>query len=87
MSTALVAQRPDVLQAEANLHAASAQVGIATANRLPNIALTANVGSTALAIGRVFAAGSGFWSLGAAIAAPIFNGGTLLHQKRAANAA
>ena len=44
----LVAQRPDVLQAEANLHAASAQIGIATANRLPNIQLTANAGSTAL---------------------------------------
>ena len=87
LPSALVAQRPDVLQAEANLHAASAQVGIATANRLPNISLTANVGSTALAIGQVFAAGSGFWSLGAAIAAPIFNGGTLLHQQRAAKAA
>lgn len=87
LPSALVAQRPDVLQAEANLHAASAQVGIATANRLPNITLTADVGSTALAIGQVFSAGSGFWSLGAAIAAPIFNGGTLLHQQRAAKAA
>jgi NodT family efflux transporter outer membrane factor (OMF) lipoprotein len=87
LPSALVAQRPDVLQAEANLHAASAQVGIATANRLPNITLTANVGSTALSIGQVFAAGSGFWSLGAAIAAPIFDGGTLLHQQRAAKAA
>lgn len=87
LPSALVAQRPDVLQAEANMHAASAQVGIATANRLPNITLTADVGSTALAIGRVFSAGSGFWSLGAAIAAPIFNGGTLLHQQRAAKAA
>ena len=87
LPSTLVAQRPDVLQAEANLHAASAQVGIATANRLPNITLTADVGSTALAISQVFAAGTGFWSLGAAIAAPIFNGGTLLHQQRAAKAA
>jgi NodT family efflux transporter outer membrane factor (OMF) lipoprotein len=83
----LVAQRPDVLQAEANMHAASAQVGIATANRLPNIALTANAGSTALAIGEVFKAGTGFWSLGAAVTTPIFQGGTLLHQQRAAKAA
>ncbi|OOG60390.1 histidine kinase [Rhodanobacter sp. C03] len=83
----LVAQRPDVLQAEANLHAASAQIGIATANRLPNIALTADAGSTALAIGQVFKAGTGFWDLGAAITAPIFQGGTLLHQERAAKAA
>jgi NodT family efflux transporter outer membrane factor (OMF) lipoprotein len=82
----LVAQRPDVLQAEANLHAASAQVGIAVANRLPSISLTGNAGSTALAIGQVFKSGSGFWNLGAAVAAPIFQGGTLLHQERAAKA-
>ncbi len=83
----LVAQRPDVLQAEANMHAASAQIGIAIANRLPNITLTANAGSTALAIGQVFQATTGFWGLGAALTAPIFQGGTLLHQERAAKAA
>jgi NodT family efflux transporter outer membrane factor (OMF) lipoprotein len=87
LPSALVAQRPDVLQAEANLHAASAQIGIATANRLPNISLTANAGSTALAIGQVFKAGTGFWNLGATVTAPIFQGGTLLHQQRAARAA
>ena len=87
LPSALVAQRPDVLQAEANLHVASAQVGIATANRLPNIQLTSDAGSTALAIGQVFKAGTGFWDLGAAITAPIFQGGTLLHQERAAKAA
>jgi NodT family efflux transporter outer membrane factor (OMF) lipoprotein len=83
----LVAQRPDVLQAEANLHAASAQIGVAIANRLPNITLTANAGSTALAIDQVFTSGTGFWGLGAAAAAPLFEGGTLLHQERAAKAA
>jgi NodT family efflux transporter outer membrane factor (OMF) lipoprotein len=83
----LVAQRPDVLQAEANLHAASAQIGIAIANRLPNITLTANAGSTALAIDKVFTSGTGFWGLGAAATAPLFQGGTLLHQERAAKAA
>jgi NodT family efflux transporter outer membrane factor (OMF) lipoprotein len=87
LPSALVAQRPDVLQAEANLHVASAQIGIATANRLPNIQLTADAGSTALAIGQVFKAGTGFWDLGAALTAPIFQGGTLLHQERAAKAA
>jgi NodT family efflux transporter outer membrane factor (OMF) lipoprotein len=80
----LVAQRPDVLQAEANLHVASAQIGIAIANRLPNIVLTANAGSTALAIDQVFASGTGFWALGGALAAPVFDGGMLLHQERAA---
>jgi len=83
----LVAQRPDVLQAEATMHAASAQIGVATANRLPNISLTANVGSTALTTSRVFTAGTGFWNLATAITAPVFQGGTLLHQQRAAQAA
>jgi NodT family efflux transporter outer membrane factor (OMF) lipoprotein len=87
LPSALVAQRPDVLQAQANLHAASAQIGIATANRLPNITLSANAGSTALAIGQVFGPGTGFWNIGAALLAPIFDGGTLLHQQRGARAA
>jgi NodT family efflux transporter outer membrane factor (OMF) lipoprotein len=83
----LVAQRPDVLQAEANLHAASAQIGIATANRLPNITLTANAGSTALSFDKLFSSGTGFWGLGAAATAPLFQGGQLLHLERAAKAA
>jgi NodT family efflux transporter outer membrane factor (OMF) lipoprotein len=83
----LVAQRPDVLQAEANLHAASAQIGMAIANRLPNITLTADAGSTALSFDKLFSSGTGFWGLGAAATAPLFQGGTLLHQERAAKAA
>ena len=83
----LVAQRPDVLQAEANLHAASAQIGIAIANRMPNITLTADAGSTALSLDKLFTSGTGFWGLGAAAAAPLFRGGQLLHQERAAKAA
>jgi NodT family efflux transporter outer membrane factor (OMF) lipoprotein len=87
LPSALVAQRPDVLQAEANMHAASARIGVAIANRLPNIQLTADAGSTALAMSQVFASGTGFWGLGAAATAPLFEGGTLLHQERAAKAA
>ncbi|MFK2903038.1 efflux transporter outer membrane subunit [Dyella ginsengisoli] len=87
LPSALVAQRPDVLQAQANLHVASAQIGVAEASRLPQIELTANAGRTALAIGEVFKPGSGFWNLGAAISAPIFQGGALMHQERAAKAA
>ena len=82
--SALVEQRPDVLQAEANMHAASAQIGVAAANRLPNITLTGNAGSNALAIGQIFGPGTGFWNLGAALLAPIFDGGTKLHQLRSA---
>lgn len=83
----LVAQRPDVRLARANLHAASAAVGIAAAERLPQIALSANVGSNALAISKVFTSGTGFWGLAASLTAPIFQGGQLMHQERAAKAA
>ncbi|MGO9199667.1 MAG: efflux transporter outer membrane subunit [Limisphaerales bacterium] len=83
----LVDQRPDVLQAEANLHAASAQIGIAIANRLPNITLSADTGSTALALDQVFSSGTGFWGIGASMTQPIFQGGALLHLERAAKAA
>jgi NodT family efflux transporter outer membrane factor (OMF) lipoprotein len=82
----LVEQRPDVRQARADLHAASAAVGIAAAERLPNIDLTANAGSTALAISKVFTTGTGFWNIAASLAAPIFEGGQLMHQERAAKA-
>ncbi len=83
----LVEQRPDVRQAEENLHAASAQIGIATANRLPNFTLTADAGTMALTAAKIFSGGAGFWDLGATVAQPIFQGGTLLHQERAAKAA
>ena len=87
LPSALVTQRPDVRQAQANLHAASAAIGVAQANRLPNFLLTGDAGSSALTIGRVFHSGTGFWDLGAAVTTPIFQGGALLHQERAAKAA
>lgn len=83
----LVEHRPDVLQAEANLHAASAQIGVAVANRLPNLTLTADAGSIAAAASKIFGSGTGFWDLGLNLAQPLFDGGTLLHQERAARAA
>src|SRR3974377_204391 len=82
----MVEQRPDILQARENLHAASAQIGIAVANRLPNITLSANAGSMAFGAGEIFGSGTGFWDLTAAIAQPIYHGGALLHQERAARA-
>src|SRR5579863_4750905 len=83
----LVEQRPDVRQAEENLHSASAQIGIAVANRLPSFALTADAGSIAVVLGHLFTGGTGFGDLGASVAQPIFDGGTLLHRERAAKAA
>lgn len=83
----IVAQRPDIRQAEENLHAASANVGVAIANRLPNIELTANAGSTALRIAQLTSPHAAFWNIGASLAQPIFEGGKLLHQVRGARAA
>jgi NodT family efflux transporter outer membrane factor (OMF) lipoprotein len=83
----LVEQRPDVRQAEENLHAASAQIGVAVANRIPNITLSADAGSMALEAGKIFAGGTGFWDLTAGITQPIFEGGALMHKERATRAA
>ncbi len=83
----LVEQRPDVRQAEENLHSASAQIGIAVANRLPSFALTADAGSMAVVLGHLFTGGTGFWDVGASVTQPIFDGRTLLHRERAAKAA
>jgi NodT family efflux transporter outer membrane factor (OMF) lipoprotein len=87
LPSALVAQRPDIGAARANLHAASAAIGIAAAARLPSIDLSANVGSTALAMSKVFDSGTGFWGIAASLTAPIFQAGQLKHQERAAKAA
>ena len=83
----LVEQRPDVRAAEAQLQAASAQIGIAVANRLPAITLTASRGSQANEVSKLFKAGSGFWGVGAQVAETLFTGGALLHTQRAAEAA
>ena len=83
----LVHQRPDVLQAEADLHAATAQVGVATANLFPQISLTANVGGTSTLFKQLFKDGNRFWSVGGSLSQTVFQGGTLLHQRRAAIAA
>lgn len=83
----LVAQRPDVRAAEAQLHAASAQVGVAVANRLPKFTLSANAGSSPMNISDLFKDGSAFWNLAADVSEPVFNAGTLKHQQRAAEAA
>ena len=83
----LVEQRPDIRAAEANLHSASAQIGVAVAAMLPDIALSANAGSTALTLATLFAPGTGFWTLAGSVTQTLFDAGTLLHKKRAAEAA
>jgi cobalt-zinc-cadmium resistance protein CzcA len=83
----LVRRRPDVRAAEANLHAASAEVGVAVAARLPNISLTAALGGASPALQTLFSQGNDFWTLTANAAQPIFQGGALLHRQKAAEAA
>ncbi len=83
----LVEQRPDLRAAEAQLHEASANVGVAVANMLPQISLTGSLGGSSLEAGQLFSGANSVWSLGAGITQPIFEGGKLLHQRRAADAA
>jgi NodT family efflux transporter outer membrane factor (OMF) lipoprotein len=83
----LVDQRPDVRAAEANMHTASAQVGVTIAARLPNIVLSANGGSTAFNWAQSFMPGTGFYTLAASATAPIFDGFTLYNRQKAAEAA
>jgi NodT family efflux transporter outer membrane factor (OMF) lipoprotein len=83
----LVSQRPDVRLAEENLHATSAAVGVAIANLLPQFPINADIGSTALALGKLFSPYTEFWDLGANLTATLFDSGALLHRKRAADAA
>jgi NodT family efflux transporter outer membrane factor (OMF) lipoprotein len=79
----LVRRRPDILAAEAQLHAATAAVGIATANLYPQIALTATLGQQALTPAKLFDASSAAWSLIAGLTQPLFDGGTLRAERRA----
>jgi NodT family efflux transporter outer membrane factor (OMF) lipoprotein len=83
----LVEQRPDVRAAEEQLHQASAQIGVATANLLPQLNLTADYGSAASALNTLFTPSTIIWSVAGSAAQPLFHGGTLIHQKRAAVAA
>jgi NodT family efflux transporter outer membrane factor (OMF) lipoprotein len=82
----LVEQRPDIRAAEEQLHEASAGIGVATANMLPQINLTGAYGTESIQSGALFGPQAELWSLGAGLAQPIFHGGELLHAKRAASA-
>jgi NodT family efflux transporter outer membrane factor (OMF) lipoprotein len=87
IASQLVAQRPDILAAAATLHAASAQVGVAIANRLPQLSLTASLGTSPGAIANAFSPYNQFFTILGKLSQPIFDGGTLLHRQRSAQAA
>jgi NodT family efflux transporter outer membrane factor (OMF) lipoprotein len=80
----LIEQRPDVRSSQELLHSASASVGVAVANMLPNLTVSANWGYSATALPNLIAPGNQFWTLAGSATQPIFDGFTLLHEKRAA---
>ncbi len=80
----LAHRRPDILAAEAQLHAATAAVGVATSNLYPQINLTASVGQQSTSLSHMFDASSTAWGLAAGLTAPLFDGGTLRAQRRGA---
>jgi NodT family efflux transporter outer membrane factor (OMF) lipoprotein len=82
-----VEQRPDVREFSELLHEATAEIGVATANMLPQITLSGSYGGEATSFSNVFSPASVVWSLAASATQPIFKGGQLLHQRRAAVAA
>ena len=87
LPSSLVRQRPDIRASEELLHAASAQIGVATANLYPQITLSGNAGYTAIKPDALFYPGSAVWSLGAGLLQPLIHGGELTAKRRAAIAA
>ena len=87
LPSALVEQRPDVRAAEEMAHAASAEVGVALANMLPQFNINAAAGGGATLLGQMFSPGGPFWNFGWGVTQPLFEGFTLLHRKRAADEA
>ena len=87
LPSTLVRQRPDVLAAEEQLHYATAQVGVAIADLLPQINLTADLGGASTSLSTLLASGNTFWSVGANLSQTLFAGASLWHHKLAADAA
>lgn len=83
----LVRQRPDVRAYAALLHEATAQIGVATANLLPKLTLSGSYGGEAVKFADIFSPTSLIWSAAASVAQPLFEGGQLVHTRRAAIAA
>ncbi len=82
----VVRQRPDIRTAEASLRAANAEIGVAIANRLPQITLTANAGKSWSSVPDLSPAGV-FWTIGGNVAQKVFDAGSLAYKQRAAEEA
>lgn len=83
----IVRERPDILEAEANLHEASAQVSVATAALFPSISITGDYGAASTSLASLASPMGRFWSIGPTIDVPIFRGGALWYGRKAAQAA
>jgi NodT family efflux transporter outer membrane factor (OMF) lipoprotein len=77
----LVKSRPDILAAESAMHAASANIGVAAAAQFPSFTLSGSYGQNASSMNNLFGSGANFWSIGADLATPVFDGGTLSAKK------
>jgi NodT family efflux transporter outer membrane factor (OMF) lipoprotein len=84
LPSALVRQRPDILTSEATLHRASAEIGVATANLFPSISLSAGYGQESTKPDYLFKSMSNIWNWGGGLTQPLFHGGSLWFQRRAA---
>ena len=80
----LVRQRPDILQAEAALHTASANIGVATAAMYPSLSLSATYGAAGSSLGNIGGTAGRFWSIGPLATIPLFHGGSLKYERQAA---
>jgi len=87
LPSSLVHQRPDIRAAEALLAAASAKIGVATANLFPQITLSGSYGWINTSTGNLFSANNATWNIGGTLLQPVFNGGALRAQRRGAIAA
>lgn len=83
----ILRHRPDVQAADAGVHAASAGVGVAIANRLPQFTIGGTAGGASTGWGQLLSNGNDLWSISAGVAQPVFRGGALMHQQKAAEAA
>ena len=83
----LVRQRPDILSSEAQMHVASANIGVATASMFPSFSLNATYGAAGTSMGNLPAASGRFWSIGPSATIPVFQGGSLWYGRKAAIAA
>jgi multidrug efflux system outer membrane protein len=86
LSSTLLARRPDVMRARDGWSAALARVGVAASARLPRVIITAEYGSQSTTLNQLFGAGTSIYTLQAGVSMPLFTGGRVAAQQRAAQA-